>query len=104
MSPRFSPKFTIATAYPMMFSSADLKHIETETRRALLSDSVSSLLPASEPCNRVFLDSIETPTELYRWVTKRKSERLWTLSQIKHPWENDPEESPKEDQKRPETT
>ncbi|MEM8614772.1 MAG: hypothetical protein AAGF93_22380 [Cyanobacteria bacterium P01_H01_bin.105] len=79
----------------MMFSSEDLKHIETEI--------LQTLLP-SESSNSVFLDPIETPTDLYRRTIKRNSQRFQTLQQLEQLWENGSENPPKKGQKRPETT
>ena len=75
MSYKFSPKFTIATAYPMMFSSDDLRYIETEMLHATFADSGTSYHLADPAVARYF-DTIETPTELYRWTQKEEFQRI----------------------------
>lgn len=85
MSHKFSPKFTIATAYPMMFSSDDLRHVEIEMLHAIFADSESSCNLA-DPASAHYFDTIETPTELYRWSQNDK-QRMRRLLQLERLWE-----------------
>ena len=92
MSSKFYPKFTIATAYPMMFSSGDLKHIESDMLQVIFSESNSAARNLSEPSSSYFFDTIETPTELYRWVQNTESQRLHQLRQLERLWQIEPED------------
>lgn len=101
MSSKFSPKFTIATAYPMMYSSSDLKYIESEMLHSISTDAASSRWEASEPSNYAFLDTIETPTDCYRWVKHAESQRSHTLRQLERIWQSGSEDSPRKGYKQP---
>ena len=90
MSHKFSPKFTIATAYPMMFSSDDLRHVEMEMLHVIFADSESSY-NLTDPANAHYFDTIETPTELSRWSHKVK-QRMSRLLQLERIWEIGPDD------------
>ena len=85
MSYKFSPKFTITTAYPMMFSSDDLRYIETEMLHAIFADSESVNL--ADPASAHYFETIETPTELYRSVKRDESQRMHRLQRLERLWE-----------------
>ena len=102
MSSKFSPKFTIATAYPMMFSSADLKHIESEMLCAISTNSTPR--DSVEPSNTALFDAIETPTDFYAWTRDNESQRLQTLRQLERLWQSRSADSPKKEYKKRGTT
>ena len=94
MSTKFSPKFTIATAYPMMFSSDDLKYIESEALYIIGDKACSYLqLPETSHTGPLEADEIEA-----NWHTLRKGispqeisvyqrlENLWKVQpSVEHP-------------------
>ena len=94
MSTKFSPKFTIATAYPMMFSSDDLKYIETEMLY-IIDDKTRSYRQLSETSHSELLETDKTVADwhgsikgishpeisIYQWL-----ENLWKIQpSVVHP-------------------
>ncbi|WP_152532168.1 hypothetical protein [Leptolyngbya sp. Heron Island J] len=82
----------------MMFSSADLKHIELEMLNAVSADSAPCQSP--EPSKKVFIDAIETPTDLYIWARKNESQLLQILGQLERLWQNSSEDAPQKGYKK----
>ncbi|NEQ51873.1 MAG: hypothetical protein F6K11_17320 [Leptolyngbya sp. SIO3F4] len=74
MNTKFSPKFTIATAYPMMFSSDDLGYIETEMLNFIRNGTVSSL-ESSDLSN----------TESFKTTEITKLENIWKIDATDYP-------------------
>ena len=83
MKPKFSPKFTIVTAYPMMFSAADLKYVELAMLHTILADTSPHPWDPS--------DSSRMESE---WLHMSRQ-------QLEHIWKIESEDSPRQDLKRP---
>lgn len=87
MTSKFSPKFTLVTPYPMMFSSADLRHIELEILHVILPDEVS--------CRRHLSDLSHVHDSEWLHLSKHELELSWKISL---------EDITKKELKRPEKT
>jgi hypothetical protein len=96
MSSKFSPKFTIATAYPMMYSSSDLKYIESDMLDMISADTTSSPSEPLEASHHSFWDAIETATDFYAWVKHDESRRQHTLKRLESLWKHGSEDSPRQ--------
>lgn len=99
MSSKFSPKFTIATAYPMMYCPADLQYIEADMVDLITADTVvsspSELSEPSEPSEPLAPDfgEAETATDFYVWVKNNESHKSHTIRQLERLWQNGSEDS-----------
>lgn len=85
----------------MMYSSSDLKYIESEMLHVILSDTESSCDHPLESSDSIVFNAVETPTDCYRWVKDTEAKRLYTVNQLERLWHSDPEDSSKKGYKRP---
>lgn len=89
MKSKFSPKFTIVTPYPMMFSEEDLKCVELEIIDTLVSDEETYSKKLSESSGNLIDDGIRILAELIslqraqdsEWLQQKKQEleNIWKI-------------------------
>ncbi|MBE9070265.1 hypothetical protein IQ260_26845 [Leptolyngbya cf. ectocarpi LEGE 11479] len=103
MKPRFNPKFTIATAYPMMFSSADLGHIELDMLNAILTEKEIGPPHLLAPSENGYVNP-PAPDGFYNWLSDSEFEWLYLSRQLENIWEIEPEDSFRKDLKSPKKT
>lgn len=101
MKPRFNPKFTIATDYPMMFSSADLGYIELDMLNAILTEAEVCPSKLLAPSGVEYATDPVMLDEFYGLLSDSESEWLNLSKQLEHIWEIEPEVSFRKDLKSP---
>lgn len=101
MTYKFSPKFAIITAYPMMFSSADLKYVELDMIHAIISDEIPHFKESSESSSTDYFDTLEITIEFHNLLRNRESEWLHvSRQQLEYIWEMELGDSSREDLKK----
>lgn len=99
MKPRFNPKFTIATTYPMMFSSADLSYIELDMLNAILTEEDVRPAKLLDPPGIGYVDTSVTLDGFYSSLGDSEFERLQLSKQLGNIWEIEPTNFSKKDLK-----
>lgn len=83
MKSKFSPKFTIVTPYPMMFSAEDLKCVELEIIDTLVEDKTASFKHLPSISDDSFSHTLKALAEEEepQWLkqTKQQLEALWAI-------------------------
>lgn len=83
MKSKFSPKFTIVTPYPMMFSAEDLKYVELEIIDTLVDTETASFKHLPSMSDHTLSHPLTTLAEEEepQWLkqTKQQLETLWKI-------------------------
>ena len=91
MALKFSPRFTIETAYPMMFSTDDIKYIEADIFNAI-SDKVYLPHSFADLNHMASREREDSSTRLNSYTSFpegmhiiQRLEHLWAMETIDHP-------------------
>ena len=93
MSSKFFPKFTIATAYSMMYCPSDLQYLESRMINIINADATSDA-DMSKPLSYDVWDAIETTADSDVWVQNNESQKKSVLIQLERLWQNSSKDSP----------
>lgn len=93
MSSKFFPKFTIATAYSMMYCPSDLQYLESKMINIINADATSDT-DMSKPVSYDVWDAIETTADSDVWIQNNESQKKSLLIQLERLWQNSSKDSP----------
>ncbi|MEL7004798.1 MAG: hypothetical protein AAF151_09495 [Cyanobacteria bacterium J06656_5] len=93
MSSKFFPKFTIATAYSMMYCPSDLQYLESKMINIINADATSDT-DMSKPISYDVWDAVETTADSDVWVQNNESQKKSVLIQLERLWQNSSKDSP----------
>ena len=93
MSSKFFPKFTIATAYSMMYCPSDLQYLESRMINIINADTTSDA-DMSKPLSYDVWNAIETTADSDVWVQNNESQKKSVLIQLGRLWQNSSKDSP----------